>query len=151
MYNGSKNPSKIALSGCTVKSRLQPLLLLLAENLRFSQVCWSVPSVCLSVCLSVCMLANPLCYDNSKNPAPIILKLSPEIALMSRNKPIVFGGSRSKVKVTRGQFPFFLAVFISKSICTIDLIFAPKLRLMRTNLTHKVISAHLPHNQGHRP
>ena len=35
------------------------------------------------------------------------MKFSPEMGLMARKKPILFGGSRSKVKVTRGQFPVF--------------------------------------------
>ena len=41
--------------------------------------------------------------DNSKNISMIALKLSQMIDIRSRRKPIVFGRSRSKVKVTSGQ------------------------------------------------
>ena len=56
--------------------------------------------VCLFVCLFVCEFGH-----NSKNIDPINTKLGQYMHLGPGHKPIVFGGSRSKVKVTEVKKP----------------------------------------------
>ena len=61
--------------------------------------------MCLCVCLSVCLFVCPR-RDNSKNIEPIITKLGQYMHPGTGHKLIVFGVSRSKVKVTKVKFDF---------------------------------------------